>query len=304
MIDEGNMASVADQLPGTHEAARRPIPWVAIAWFLALLVVAYFPILKHLVEQWATDEDVNHGFLVPVVAAWIAWQRREQLLALDLKPSWWGIALMGWGLLQGYVGLLSAELFLQRTSFLISLIGLLVLIGGRPLLRALLFPLCLLPFMIPIPAIIYTQITFPLQLFASSVAENALGWINIPVFRDGNILELASQRLDVAEACSGIRSLLSLTFLSLVYAYFFDKKVWMRWALFIGGIPLCILANAARVTITGILSEIDVKLAQGFFHEVEGYVIFVADLIMLVALHWIINRIYRARVGRSEAANA
>jgi len=133
------------------------------------------------------------------------------------------------------------------------------------------------------------------------VAETVLGWINIPVYRDGNILELASQKLDVAEACSGIRSLLSLTFLSLVYAYFFDKKVWMRWALFIGGIPLCILANAARVTITGMLSEVDVKLAQGFFHEVEGYVIFIADLVMLVALHWLINKFYDWKQRRSAA---
>jgi len=295
------MASIANQLPETQQAAKRPVPWVAIAWFFALLILAYFSILQHLVGQWSTDEDVNHGFLVPVVALRIAWQRKEQILALDLKPNWWGVAIMGWGLMQGYLGMLSAELFLQRTSFLISLLGLLFLIGGKPLVRALLFPLCLLPFMIPIPAIVYTQITFPLQLFASSVAETVLGWINIPVYRDGNILELASQKLDVAEACSGIRSLLSLTFLSLVYAYFFDKKVWMRWALFIGGIPLCILANAARVTITGMLSEVDVKLAQGFFHEVEGYVIFIADLVMLVALHWLINKFYDWKQRRSAA---
>jgi exosortase len=169
----------------------------------------------------------------------------------------------------------------------------LLFIGGKPLVKVLLFPLLLLPFMIPIPAIVYTQITFPLQLFASSVAEFTLGLINIPVYRDGNILELASQRLDVAEACSGIRSLLSLTFLSLVYAYFFDKKVWMRWALLIGGIPLCILANSARVTVTGILSEVDTKLAQGFFHEAEGFIIFIVDFIMLIALHWMINKFYQ-----------
>ncbi len=295
------MASVANQPPVTGESARRPIPWVPIAWFSALLIVTYFPVLKHLAEQWATDEDVNHGFLVPIVAAWIAWQRRDTILALELKPNWWGVGVMIWGVVQGLLGMLSAELFLQRSSILVSLLGLLLLTGGLPLVRALLFPLCLLPFMIPIPAIIYTQITFPLQLFASSVAESILELLNIPVFRDGNILELASQRLDVAEACSGIRSLLSLTFLSLVYAYFFDKKVWMRWVLFIGGIPLCILANSARVTITGILSEVDVKLAQGFFHEVEGYVIFVVDLLLLIALHWLVNKVYFWRTGKKEA---
>src|SRR6185295_4580257 len=271
------MASLADSVPETPAAtsSSRPMPRTAIAWFTVLMIATYFPILKHLVWQWSTDEDVGHGFFVPVVAGYIAWQRRSELLSVELSPSWWGVAVMGWGILQGFLGMLSAELFLQRTSVLISLVGLLLLIGGIPLIRALLFPLLLLPFMIPIPSVIYNQITFPLQLFASSVAESVLGFIGIPVFREGNILELASQKLSVAEACSGIRSLLSLTFLSVIYAYFFDRKVWMRWALLIGTIPIAILANAGRVTVTGILSEIDTELAHGFFHLLEGWIIFI-----------------------------
>jgi exosortase len=209
---------------------------------------------------------------------------------------------MLWGVLQGYLGLLAAELFLQRTSILISLIGLLLLIGGTKLIRILLFPLLLLPFMIPIPQVIYNEITFPLQLFASSVAESTLSLLNIPVYRDGNVLHLASQDLSVAEACSGIRSLLSLTFLSLVYAYFFDRKVWMRWALLLGSIPLCILANSVRVTLTGVLSEINTELAKGFFHEVEGWIIFIVDLVLLIALHFTINRIYKWKTGGQAVA--
>lgn len=297
------MASAADQLP--EHASAQPtveVPWVAIAWFGALLIAANFTSLRHLVEQWASDEDVGHGFFVPIVAGFIAWQRRDEILSMELKPSWWGAALMLWGLVQGYLGQLAAELFLQRSSVLISLVGILLLVGGSRLIKILLFPLLLLPFMIPIPQVIYNQITFPLQLFASSVAEFALGLINIPVLREGNVLTLASQKLDVAEACSGIRSLLSLTFLSLVYAYFFDKKVWMRWALLIGSIPLCILANAARVTLTGILSEINTQLAQGFYHEVEGWIIFIVDLVLLIALHWTINRIYNWRRGTPAVA--
>jgi exosortase len=116
--------------------------------------------------------------------------------------------------------------------------------------------------------------------------------LGIPVLRDGNVLELASQKLSVAEACSGIRSLLSLTFLSLVYSYFFDSKVWMRWALLIGTVPIAILANSGRVTITGILSEINPELARGFFHSLEGWIIFMIALVMLVALHWTINFFY------------
>lgn len=309
------MSSVENQLPQPESAevsaavpstagpsSTKDMPWAALAWFGALLIVAYYPILKHLVEQWANDPDVGHGFFVPLVAGYIAWQRRDQLMALEWKPAWWGLAIMAWGGLQAYIGLLGAELFLQRTAFLETLIGLLLVLGGTALIRELIFPLLLLPFMIPIPTVIYNQITFPLQLFASRVAEVLLGLINIPVYREGNVLELASQKLSVAEACSGIRSLLSLSFLSLVYAYFFDNKVWMRVALFLGVLPIAILANAGRVTITGILSEHDPELARGFFHELEGFVIFAIAFAMLYVLHLAISWIYRWKFAK-EAPN-
>ncbi len=293
------MASVANQLPDQARIAKTPaIPWLPIVWFTVLLVVAYFPILKHLVEQWSTDEDVGHGFFVPVVAGYIVWQRRDQILAVERRPAWWGLGVMAWGAVQGFLGSLGAELFLQRSAFLITLVGLLLVLGGAQLVRALTFPLLLLPFMIPIPAVIYNQITFPLQLFASRVAEQTLSILGIPVLRDGNVLELASQKLSVAEACSGIRSLLSLSFLSLVYAYFFDKKIWMRWVLLVSTVPIAILANSGRVTITGVLSEIDTELAHGFFHSLEGWVIFLIALVMLVCLHTAIYRIYAWRTAR------
>ena len=268
------------------------ISWAAIAWFGILLIAAYFTILVKLVNQWSTDDDVSHGFFVPIVAGYIAWTRRDALLRIQWKPAWWGLGLLLWAAVQAYLGLLGAELFLQRTAFLVSLLGLLLVLGGTALVRELLFPLLLLPFMIPLPTVIYNQITFPLQLFASTVAEKSLEILNVPVIRDGNILELASQKLSVAEACSGIRSLLSLSFLSQVYAYFFDRKVWMRWVLLIATVPIAIIANSARVTITGLFSEIDPSLAEGFFHEAEGWVIFVVALAMLVVVHLLINFVY------------
>jgi exosortase len=296
------MSLVEHQLPPQKSAEppdeKKELPWAAIAWFGILLIVAYFPILRQLVQQWADDPDVGHGFFVPLVFGYIVWGRRDQLMALEWKPEWWGIALMAWGFLQAYIGGLGAELFLQRSAFLISLVGLLLVLGGKALVRELLFPLLLLPFMIPIPTVIYNQITFPLQLFASWVAEILLGWDNIPVLREGNVLTLASQTLSVAEACSGIRSLMSLTFLSLVYAYFFDKKVWMRWALFLAVIPIAILANAGRVTITGILSEHNTELAQGVFHEMEGFVIFAIAFAMIFVLHQLINWVYRWKFAK------
>jgi exosortase len=295
------MASVADQLPEQARVTNTTTAaWMPILWFTALLVAVYFPVLKLLVYQWSTDEDVGHGFFVPLVAGYIAWQRRDRILAIERTPAWWGLGVMAWGALQGFLGGLGAELFLQRSAILITLVGLLLTLGGTRLVRALLFPLLLLPFMIPIPTVIYNQITFPLQLFASRVAEMTLSLLGIPVLRDGNVLELASQKLSVAEACSGIRSLLSLSFLSLVYAYFFDKKVWMRWALLFSTPPIAILANSGRVSITGILSEIDTDLARGFFHKLEGWIIFLIALAMLVCLHAAINRIYLWRTAKEH----
>ena len=287
------MATLADKLPEQVPVKTRTISWPAVGWFGILLIAVYYPILSKLVAQWSSDDDVSHGFFVPLVAGYIAWERREKLLSLDWKPAWWGVGLLVWAGLQAYLGMLGAELFLQRTAFLISLAAMLLVLGGTRLIRELAFPLLLLPFMIPLPTVVYNQITFPLQLFASAVAERSLEILNIPVLRDGNILELASQKLSVAEACSGIRSLLSLSFLSLVYAYFFDRKVWMRWVLLIATVPIAIIANSARVTLTGVFSEIDPSLAEGFFHEVEGWVIFVVALVILVVVHQLLNLVYR-----------
>lgn len=260
-----------------------------MGWFTALLIGAYLPVLIRLVQQWSTDDDFSHGFFVPIVALYIAWQRRDAVLRLPWKPAWWGAWVLVWGLLQAYVGSLAAELFLQRSAFLISLAGVLVLLGGAAVVRALLFPLLLLLFMIPIPAILFNYVTFPLQILASRVAEFSLDALGIPVLREGNILELATQKLSVAEACSGIRSLLTLTFLSLVYAYFFDSKVWMRWVLFFATVPIAILANSGRVTITGVLSQTRPELAEGFFHSLEGLVISAIAFLMLVAVHRLIR---------------
>jgi exosortase len=193
---------------------------------------------------------------------------------------------------------LGAELFLARTAFIISLAGIVLLLGGLRRLRILSFPLFLLCFMVPIPAIIYSQLTFPMQLFASRVADEALTLLGIPVLRDGNILELASQRLNVVEACSGIRSLLSLSFLSLVYAYFFDNKVWMRFVLLVSTLPIAILANAGRVTLTGVVSEYNAELAGGIFHYASGWVIFMVALVILTLFHQLLNLAHRRLYGR------
>ena len=264
--------------------------WTAVGWFGVLLVVCYAPILAALVKNWNDDADMGHGFFVPIIAAYIAWLKRDEIANLPARPNWWGLAIVIYGAFQMYIATLGAELFLARTSFVISIIGMVLLLGGTQYLRVSAFPLFLLFFMVPIPAIIYNRITFPLQIYASEAADSVLGLLGYAVLREGNILELPSQRLSVVEACSGIRSLLSLSFLALVYGYFFEKKTWVRVALFLSTIPIAMIANAARVTLTGILSEIKPELAEGFFHEFSGWVIFMIALAIMVGLHQLVIR--------------
>lgn len=265
--------------------------WITIAWVSVLLATCYGSILTTLVQLWNNDADMGHGFFVPVIAGYIAWQKREELAGVVAQPNWWGVAVLLWGAFQLYIGTLGAELFLSRTSFVISIFGAVILLGGTAYLRIFFFPMFLLFFMVPIPAIIYNQITFPLQLIASQWAEFSITLLQIPVIREGNVLELAQQKLNVVEACSGIRSLLTLTFLALVYGHFFEKRTTVRFVLFFATIPIAIVANAGRVTMTGVVSQIKPELAEGLFHEAEGWVIFMVALVFLLAFHQVIIRV-------------
>jgi exosortase len=250
------------------------------------------------------DDDMGHGFFVPVVAAYIAWQRKDEILSTKLTRDYLGLVVMLYGGVQYVLGTIAAELFLTRTSIVFSIAGAVLFVGGRQLLKLTAFPIFLLFFMVPIPTVIYTAITFPLQIFASIVAEKSLLLLGIPVLRDGNVLELAEHKLSVVEACSGIRSLLSLTFLSLVYGFFFDSRGWMRAILLIATVPIAIAANAFRVSMTGVLYEYKSEWAEGFFHTAEGWVIFMVALSMLLAFHrfanWFSQGISNARSQASQ----
>lgn len=299
-IDAGKpVAATADPRPSETGLG---IDWMPIIWFSTLLLASYVAVLYALGLQWTWDEDVSHGPFVPVVAGYIAWQRRKEFVATPKIPNYWGLAIVGWAIFQMLIGTLGAELFLQRTSLIIAVTGILLLLGGWRILKIAGLPIFLLLFMIPLPKVIYGQITLPLQLFASSCAEQVLTLFEIPVLREGNVLELASgKKLNVVEACSGIRSLMALSFLGVIYGFFFDDKPWMKWALLAATIPIAITANASRVALTGILTNFNPDLADGFFHLAEGWVIFVVAFVMLFATHRLINLVYE-RVSRNKPA--
>ena len=286
----------ATQSGETAAAIPKPTPlssWGPLAWISGLMLISFYPMLDRLVQQWMNDDDMGHGFFVPIVAAYIAWQRKDEILEIPMERNYWGIAVMLYAAVQYVLGTIAAELFLTRTAIVFSIAGAVLFAGGSQLLKKVGFPVFLLFFMVPIPAVIYNQITFPLQMFASGVAEKTLLLLGIPVLRDGNILELAEHKLSVVEACSGIRSLLSLTFLSLVYGFFFEARGWMRAMLLFATVPIAIAANAFRVSMTGVLYEYKSEWAEGFFHTAEGWVIFMIALSLLLLFHRFANWFYQ-----------
>ena len=251
-----------------------------------MLLWLYGSVLKHLVAQWAHDPNYSHGFFVPAFSLFVIWTDKERLRRLPLKPSWTGLLVLAFGLVVLTGGILGAELFLSRFSLLLVTAGLIVLTCGWNHMRFVVFPWLFLLFMIPIPTIVFNQITFPLQLKASLFASEILPVFRVPVLQDGNIIQLPAMALEVAEACSGIRSLMSLATLAIIYGYLMETRTAIRVILAIAAIPIAVLANSLRIVGTGLLVQYwDPDKAEGFFHTFSGWLIFVVSLIMLFVLH-------------------
>ena len=274
---------------GERQPLRKLIGW-QIATLLALAGLLYAPILVRLVQQWWSDPNFSHGFFVPAFSAFVVWQDRSRLAAIRPSPSNWGLAVILISLCTLILGVFGAELFLSRTSLLMLATGMILFFLGWEFLRAIMFPLLFLVLMVPIPAIVFSQITFPLQILASKLSATVLPFFGVPVFREGNVINLPAMPLEVAEACSGIRSLLSLTTLAIMYGYLLEKRVAIRVALALASVPIAVAANGLRIVGTGLLVQYwDPEKAEGFFHAFSGWLIFVVSLLMLFALHRALN---------------
>lgn len=272
-------------LAGQRESAYAE-PWWRWAIVGGLIILLYFSILKQLAVQWSTDDDFSHGFFVPLFSAFVLWSDRERWRSARRSPSWLGLPVIVGSLLVLVVGVLGAELFLSRSSFVLLLAGLLLYFFGWAHFRVALFPWAFLFLMIPIPRIVFNQVAFPLQFLASKLAAAQLALLGVPVLREGNVIHLPAMSLEVAEACSGIRSLMSLFTLAIIYGYFLEKGLLRRTLLALGAVPIAVIANAFRVTGTGLLGQYwDPQKAEGFFHSFSGWLIFVISLAMLFALH-------------------
>jgi exosortase len=268
----------------------RAIPFWQLGIGAVISLWLYWPTLRHLVAQWWNDPNFSHGFFVPLFSAFVIWQERDRLARVRTRPSWSGLILLCAGLGILIVGRLGAELFLDRSSMLLVLAGVVILFLGWNLLRAVFFPWAFLLLMIPIPVILFNQIAFPLQLLVSSVSAEALRLMGVPLELQGNILLLPAKPLNVAEACSGIRSLTSLLTLAIIYGYLMEKRLWVRWLLALASVPIAIAANCVRIVVTGLLVQNGYPgAAEGDYHEAWGVIVFVLALLMLYTLHALVG---------------
>ena len=296
------MVSNASVLPDREKplvtrnfSVRTLAPW---ALLIALVAFIYARVLIKLVHDWYYIPDFSHGFLIPFFVGYILWRRRAQLRNTPLRPSWAGVIVIVFALLVLLTGIYGADLFLSRISLVFLLVGLIWTFAGIPMLRAVTFPLAVLLLAIPFPAIVFNQITFPLQLLASRVAGVVLPLFGVPVLREGNVIQLPAMQLEVAEACSGIRSLMTLFTVAVVYGYFVEKSAARRWILALASIPIAVAANALRIVGTGLCVQYwNPDKALGFFHEFSGWLMFVISLICLYFTQKLIDLIAGRKVS-------
>jgi exosortase len=278
-------------------------------WPLIILLAAacwlYAGVIRKLVYDWGHDDNYSHGFLIVPLALYFAWERRQRFREAAVHPSFAGLFVVIGSLAVLIAGLLGAELFLTRLSLVGVTTGTVLYLYGWQHLRIGAFPLAFLLLMIPLPAIVFNQIAFPLQLIASRFGTVALQACAVPVLREGNVIVLANTSLEVVEACSGIRSLVSLLTLGIIYGYFTDHRSWMRVVIALASIPIAILANGFRVAGTGVLAHyLGPETAVGFFHEFSGWLVFVAAFGMLFAFGSLLRRFLPEPIAAVAAVEA
>lgn len=300
------------------------VPSIRTLWKPAAIAAAiaflYLHVLVKLGRDWWMDENYSHGLLVPFIIGFMLWTERDALsrAARTKRAStvWGGVAIV-LGVMALWAGTAGAELYVQRMSLVLLMAGVTLYFWGASVLRLLIVPFVLLVLTIPIPAIIFNQIAFPLQLFASRCAVWTMRLFDIPVLREGNIIELLplgareTKKLEVVEACSGIRSLMTLVTLAVVFAYFTGPKdkdtgsssgggfsflkrfsFWRTVLIILSAVPIAILTNAARVGGTGVLAHYyGTEVADGFFHSFSGWVVYVVAFLLLFVVGWLLDRI-------------
>jgi exosortase D (VPLPA-CTERM-specific) len=258
--------------------------WLLTLTAILLAVLAFGGALLELVHRWSRQEEYSHGFLIPILVAWLIWMRRDALRAAIGQPSWIGIGAILIALAMHIAGEFTALFILSHIGFVIALSGIVLVIGGYSLLKVVAIPVTFLIFAIPLPYFIDTLLTSRLQLISSELGASFIRAFGIPVYLDGNIIDLGNYKLQVVEACSGLRYLYPLLSLSFLASYLFQAPLWQRAFVFLSGIPIAIGMNGFRIGLVGVLVDRwGISTADGALHFFEGWMIFLACTTLLAA---------------------
>ncbi|ADK86444.1 eight transmembrane protein EpsH [Desulfarculus baarsii DSM 2075] len=280
--------------PAVRPGFSQALPWMLCA---GALIWLYGPTCLAMARVWADDPNYSHGFLVPLISAWLLWRDRQELARLAAGPDWRGLTLVIAALLVYLLGRLGHELFLQRASMVMLLWGLAVLLWGWPLARRAAFAIWYLLLMIPWPYVLYDSLAFPLRLLAAELAGGALRLLGLPVLVEGNVIHLPNIVLNVVDACSGIRGLVSLLAAGLIVGRLMLPGFWRRLILALLALPAAVLTNAARITLAGVLAErLGPQTLDGLMHDAVGWLVFMSAFGLLCLAAWLL-----ARPGRRAA---
>lgn len=253
---------------------------------MASFTVLYGQTIANLVHDWSINDNYSHGFLVPFIVAYMIWRRRKTLLELPSQSSFAGLFIVVLGMGLFVIGNIGAELFITRTSIMVTIAGICFCFYGPGVTASIAVPLAYMMFMIPLPAILWNKIAFPLQLFAANITAEIIQLLNIPLLREGNIMHLPNTTLEVVDACSGLRSLNSLLALSAAFAYLSNVSAVGKWLLFLSAVPIAIAVNIFRLVSTAFLARhYGEEMAQGFLHEFSGVIVFLMALLLLYGVY-------------------
>ncbi len=272
------------------KTSSKKIQYAYLTVITLLIIFLYFEVFQDLVHEWFNNPDYSHGFIIPVVALYMVWGTRDTLKTTPTNPSNWGFLILiigAVGFIAGYIG---AEHFLQRTSFLIVIMGTVVSLAGLNFARIIIVPVLFLVFMIPLPAIIWKDFAFSLKLFATGVAVYFMDALGMAVLRQGNVIHLPGTVLEVVDACSGLRSLVSLLAMSVIIAYYSALMSWKKWVLILSAIPIAITSNIIRLIITALLTQrVGLQVTEGVYHSLSGLFTFILGLGMFFVVYRILS---------------
>lgn len=269
-----------------------PKQWALFGLAFLILYLLFREGIDIMVRMWAEREEYSHGFLIPVISAFLIYQRSDRLRNLRFEGSWLGVAVIALGLLVFFVGEFSTLFTIIQYGFLITLFGLFLAVLGMRAFALVAIPLLILFFMIPLPNFIYNNLSSELQLISSKIGVWVIRLFGISVYLEGNVIDLGSYKLQVVEACSGLRYLFPLMTLGFIMAYFYQAELWKRLLIFVSTIPITILMNSFRIGVIGVTVEHwGQEMAEGFLHDFEGWVVFMACFAVLFLEMWLLMRI-------------